>query len=122
MTFVEQVEGQPYTCFTNIDVLADESATTAYLATLRGHGEHAAKCRLLECLCKLVDSREDIRPILVDEKPFQKTFTADVAPGQLSLRVIARRLGEDTGRNIIINTSNLIRDAFHHYSEVTKNV
>ncbi|MFQ6404034.1 toll/interleukin-1 receptor domain-containing protein [Methylophilus sp. 'Pure River'] len=122
MTFVEQLEGQPYTCFTYIDVLADESATNVHLAIFREHGEHVAKRRLLEVLCKYADSNEDIRPILVDEKPFQKTFTVEASPGNLSLRIIARRLGEDTGRNILINTSSLIRDVFRHYSEVTKNV
>lgn len=120
LTFVEQVEDQPYTCFTNIDILADENATATYKKTFREHGEAVANRNIMKVICDFVDSREDIRPLLSDEKAYQRTFKIPVNSGELSLRLIARRLGEDTGRNILINTSNLLRDAYRHMNDVMR--
>ena len=120
LTYIEQVADQPYTCLTIIDILTDEDSNKEYLDHSRRVSGEEARMHIIETIHGFVNSRPDIRPLLSDEKMYRKNQLIKNSNGKGSylMRVAARRLGEDTGRDILINTSNLLRDTHKHMKEV----
>jgi hypothetical protein len=120
LTYVEQVADQPYTCLTIIDILTDEDSNNTYLDLSTRKSGDEARMHIVETIHSFVNSRADIRPLLSDEKMYRKSYLIKNSNGDGTylMRIVARRLGEDTGRDILINTSNLLRDTHKHMKEV----
>lgn len=119
LTYVEQAVGQPYTCLTTIEILASQVATRKFQENSTRDGPEHARRQLLKTVCENINSRDDIRPRLSDEREkVIKVLIAGPEDEELyQLRIGARRLGEDTGRDILINTSNLLRQTLQHMEE-----
>ncbi len=121
LTYVEQAKGQPYTCLTVINVYAEGEAKEIY-DSMHAQGEgQLGRFEIIKALHEEVSSRGELRPLLNDE--FEKIikFPFEGKNGGIYFVVIgARRLGEDTGRDILINTSNLIERTYNHMKEVLR--
>ncbi len=119
-TYVQQVVDQPYTCLTVIDIVTDEQSNLEYLRYSAKHGNEAARSRIVQIVHDYINSVPDIRPLLANERLQKSTYVIHKPgmKGSYHLRVIARRLGEDTGRNILINVSSLLRETYKHAEEV----
>jgi len=120
LNYVEQAKNQPYTCLTNIEILCSPTATEKYQEESHAKGEEIARKNIMCIVNEYFSERPDIRPLLVNEREKVEKFLIE---GNLDgefyhLRVGARRLGEDTGRDILINTSNLISQTYQHMAEV----
>lgn len=119
LTYVEQAKGQPYTCLTIINIYARGEAKEIYDSMhYKGKGQEG-RFEIIKALHEEVSGKEEIRPLLNDE--FEKTieFPFEGKSGEIYFVVIgARRLGEDTGRDILVNTSNLIERTYNHMKEV----
>jgi hypothetical protein len=121
LTFVEQVNNQPYTCLTMIDIYANDVAHKNFARIAQKLGESQGRKYIMDSIKDFVDASDDIRPILVDEKRYQRDFVIrGREQGEENfMRVVARRMGEDTGRDVLINTSNLLRSAHDHMDQLT---
>ena len=122
LTYVEQAQNQPYTVLTVVTILSSPRATEIY-EEYSSNGKGAeGRFRIISKMNDFVESTEDLRPKLSDQ--FEKTSFATVGGEELGeeyqVHVSARRLGEDTGRDILVNTSNLIRQAYQHMRDVLK--
>jgi hypothetical protein len=122
LNFVEQAQNQPYTCLTNIEVLASPEATNKYESNKQTLGEENARFHIIEIINSYFQNQSDFRPLLVTEK---EKVSHVLVPGQdegeeYRLRIGVRRLGEDTGRNILVNTTSLILQSYQHMKEVLK--
>lgn len=122
LNFVEQAQNQPYTCLTNIEVLCSPVATEKYEVKTESIGEEHARAYIIEVIHKYFQSRPDFRPLLVTEREKVETVTI-AGPDygeEYRLRVGVRRLGEDTGRDVLVNTTTLIAQSYEHMSSVLK--
>jgi len=122
LTYVEQAQNQPYTVLTVVTIMSSPRATEIYEEySVSGKGSEG-RFRIVSKLHDFLERTEDLRPRLSDQ--FEKTMVATVAGEDLGeeyqVHVSARRLGEDTGRDILVNTSNLIRQTHQHMSDVLK--
>lgn len=120
LNYVEQAENQPYTCLTNIEVLFSEVANTKYEKELLKFGEDVALKNVMGAISGYFESHDPVRPLLVTSREKVELIYAS---GELEdegyrLRIGTRRLGEDTGRDILINTTNLINQTYQHMKEV----
>ncbi len=120
LNYVEQAQNQPYTCLTNIEILCSPVATEMYQSESSKVGSAAARKYIVEVIHSDFENRPDVRPLLVTsrEKVDKILVEGDSAGEFYRLRVGSRRLGEDTGRDILINTTNLIRQTYHHMNDV----
>jgi len=120
LTYVEQVVDQPYSCLTIIEILTDEDSNAAYLEHSARASAELARMHIVKTIYNFVNSRPDIRPLLSDEKMYRQSYVIanPEGRGKYLMRVMARRLGEDTGRDILINTTNLLRDTHKHMNDV----
>ncbi len=120
LNYVEQAQNQPYTCLTNIEILCSPESTEKYQLLTHEKNEYVARKYIMGVVHKYFSSHPDIRPLLVTEREkVEKILIEGESEGEsYHLRIGTRRLGEDTGRDILINTSNLIREAYQHMNEV----
>lgn len=122
LNYVEHAHNQPYTCLTNIEVLCSPVATQKYESNKNSLGEEHARGYIVQVVNKYFQARPDFRPLLVTEREqVEKVSVAgkDVDE-EYSLRIGARRLGDDTGRDILVNTTKLIAQSYEHMSSVLK--
>ena len=115
LTLVEQAVDQPYSCLTVINIIADDTGTQQYKRRQRNKSRQFAQFKVIDLLANSVSEGQEIRPNLSDQ--FEKTSTFplnDIQSGAVFLvSVSARRLGEDTGRDILLNVGGqvqIIRD------------
>lgn len=120
LNYVEQAQNQPYTCLTNIEILCSPTATEKYQEEAHQKSEEEARKNIIGILHEYFSDRPDIRPLLVNEREkIEKFLVEGKYDGEFyHLRVGTRRLGEDTGRDILINTSNLIAQTYQHMTEI----
>lgn len=122
LNFVEQAQNQPYTCLTNIEVLCSPVATEKYEARKESIGEEHARAYIVRVINEYFQARPDFRPLLVTEREkVEKFIVAGSDDGEeYRLRIGVRRLGEDTGRDVLVNTTTLIAQSYEHISSVLK--
>ncbi|MDD5393064.1 MAG: toll/interleukin-1 receptor domain-containing protein [Thiothrix sp.] len=119
LTYIEQAKGQPYTCLTLIQVYIEGIAKAIYESRANGSDGAIARFRVIEALHEHLQKTGDIRPRLADQ--YEKTYTFEFLGGlneSYSVHIGARRLGDDTGRDILIYTNNLIERTYQHEKEV----
>ena len=119
LTYVEQAQGQPYTCLTLIEIFLQDEAKAAYETRSIDNDGAVARFRVVEALHDHLLEIGDVRPRLSDafEHVMMLDYVGKVGEHYVT-RIGARRLGEDTGRDILINTNNLIERTYRHEKEV----
>lgn len=120
LNYVEQAEKQPYTCLTNVEVLFSDIANQKYEEELSELGEDIALKNVMGIISSYFETNDPVRPLL--DTALEKVEMLYV-PGLLEgeeyrLRIGSRRLGEDTGRDILINTTDLINQTYQHMKDV----
>jgi hypothetical protein len=110
-TFIQIPKDQPYTCLTEIIMLLDARATTHYKKKLAKEGPDSARLEAWESFAEAVESAQDIRPLLEDAE--EKKYTIPFMYGQNTLLAFlsSRRLGEDTGKDILMNVTGLVNES-----------
>ncbi len=115
LTYVEQARGQPYTCLTVINILIEGEAKAVYDSYCEQADDAIARFRVMEALHLHLEERDILKLRLPDtfERTTKLSFKGNF--GETYLATIAtRRLGEDTGRDILVNVSSLIAKAYNH--------
>ncbi len=122
MTYVEQAKNQPYSVLTVITIVASPRATEIYSEYSSIDKGAEGRFHIISKIHDVVESTEELRPRLSDqfEKSIVTTIQGDEEDEEYQVYVSARRLGEDTGRDILVNTSNLVRQAYRHMKDVLK--
>jgi hypothetical protein len=120
LNFVEQAQGQPYTCLTNIEIYCSMIATMKYYKIEELSGEEHARAYIVNTIYDYFKNKQNLRPLLVNER--EKVEHFDIKGIELGenyeVRIGVRRLGEDTGKDILVNTTNLISLATKHMNDV----
>lgn len=105
-TVVEQAENQPFTVLTQIRITCNEEATARYQQYVALSLGWLGRQMLTEFLGDIIEN-PDLWVILTDQ--FAKERKAKVTDKEngVSLEVVAlcRRLGEDTGKDIVLNVA-----------------
>ncbi|MGA3027220.1 MAG: toll/interleukin-1 receptor domain-containing protein [Bryobacteraceae bacterium] len=110
LTAVEQAVGQPFSVLTQIRIKANRLATARYRAMLKVDLDWVERRAIIEMLESVV-TEQDTRLCLEDEK-MQTTsliLTDTKSPAAFHAQIDSRRLGVDTGRDILIDVGGQIR-------------
>ena len=122
INFVEQAKDQPFTVLTNIELLASPAATLKYHQISRAENEEIARASIITIVHNYLSRKSDLKPRLSSEheEVERLEIPGDEVHEIYSLRIGARRLGEDTGKDILVNVTNLISQAHDHMTSVLK--
>jgi hypothetical protein len=106
LTAVEQAVSQPYSVLTQVHIDANFIATARYRALERAQLGWVERAAIIDMLVSTA-AENDIRLHIEDEK--KQTIAVIVndtkSPAQWHAHVSSRRLGEDTGRDILIDVA-----------------
>ena len=120
LTFIQHSIELPYSCLTIIEILMSDYATRKYFETLATNGEEVASLAVVTLLKTYLNKSESYTVIL---KSAQEVFNTINIQGpdkdeNYRVRIGTRRLGEDTGKDILINITGLINVAHQHMFNV----
>jgi hypothetical protein len=120
LTFVEQAQDQPYTVLTTIHVIWSAYAAKIYEEFSASFTREECRLRILRIVLVELEKESDIRPRLNDqfEKKLERILHGEDESETYIVEVSARRLGEDTGRDILVNSTNLVRQTVQHMERV----
>lgn len=118
LTMVEQTEDQPYTVLSEISIIANDTATRRYLQYEEAGVGFFGRELILGAVRQL-DGLEDMTMLLEDQMPKTKTlgWTDPDLGVQFEVEVTSRRLGEDTGRDILLHLGTQIVQILEYRKE-----
>lgn len=110
LTLLEQAVGQPYSVLTEVMMLPNESFSARYYRYAQAGFEEAARQIILEALIEL-EEVTDMDMLLEDSLPVQQvvTFQDKNSDKRMDVTIVSRRLGEDTGRDVLIHVGQQIQ-------------
>ena len=118
-TIVEQAHDQPYTVLSLVEILADREATSAYLEMEQaGRAEEAHK-RITALVVDAVNAPDQLVFRLEDQFEQTREYPVVDRRGMYHVRVAARRLGADTGRDVLYRAGQQLRQVLEHMKDVT---
>ncbi len=111
ITMVEQANEQPYSCLTEICIYADQRATKLYETDSRLHSPEFARLKILKTLTNEISAGLEIRLVLTDQFPRSKKFQISNSMEEAAyyVTVTAKRLGEDTGKGILLDVGGQLK-------------
>lgn len=120
MNFISHSIEQPYSCLTNIEILLSDMKTDLFFKTAEKSNFDKAVDNVITDLYNYFTSIEPERIILSSSKEVIKTHHIETNTGDFEYRVRigARRLGEDTGKDILINVTDCITLAYERIRTV----
>lgn len=120
LNFIQIPIKQPYSCLTNIEILANPAATAVFSKNTNINGVEAAKFHVLGILNSHLSASPELKPLLVNEQEHinKLELTGPSRAESYFVRIGVRRLGEDTGRDVLVNTTGLVAEAYKHMSDV----
>jgi hypothetical protein len=120
LTYVQLPERYPYTCLTNVEILANNVATKLFNQKKVKVGVEYAKLDVLAALCESLKNKDELKPRVSNEREqvCRLSVSGLAFDEKYSVRIGVRRLGEDTGRDVIVNVSSLILNAYQHMNNV----
>jgi hypothetical protein len=115
LTSVEQVEDQPYTILSELTMMANAVATFRYKQYEEAGLEHVGRWVLLGMLGSSTEFT-DHQILITDNFPQTRELEAyDPRTGAgLRIEVVCRRLGEDTGRDVVFSLGRQIAGIIEH--------
>jgi hypothetical protein len=119
VTIIGTAKDQPLSTLSRVEIVADERATRAYEEMVREAGLDAAHIYIIGLVVRKVIAIDELVFRLEDQ--FERNRSHHVANevGEYVVHVAARRLGIDTGRDLLVRTGDLLQGALQHMRDVT---
>ena len=122
ITYLQLPSNYPYSCLTTVEIVGNKIASKLFREISNKRHSDFAKLHVVKQMVAFFDQSGEINTLLVDEKAKAKRFEIKgaIAHEEYALRITTRRLGEDTGRDVLIHISSLIRDTLEHMTSVLR--
>jgi len=120
LTLVEQADDQPYSVLSTVDIICTEDATKRYDGLNEiGEGEKGRR-EIVGALDAAIRDGMDLSVVLEDQ--FERVFFSRIANEETGseyyVRVATRRMGEDTGRDLVVHLGDQVRRIYSHMNEL----
>lgn len=109
LTFVDHGENFPYVVLTEVNVIADENATAHHKKNEADGKEYLTRYTIIRILSNFAKENNDLQIILDDSFPKKREIVMSDPNLNICFNVIVRcrRLGKDTGRDVLMDFGNL---------------
>ncbi len=120
LTLVEQTEEQPYSVLSVVELVANKNATKIYEELEAKGKEKLGRRQIVGALVSAIRGGLDLSVQLEDQ--FEKGLVVQVRDKKIGAdylaRISARRMGEDTGRDVLVHLGNQIIQIYQHMEEL----
>jgi len=116
LNFIQLPIDQPYSILINVEILANPTATEVFERNAMSIGLEKAKLHTLKALNKNLLELPELKSRIPDEGEHVERLTVyGVVPQETyEVRIGTRRLGEDTGRDVLVKVAALLCEAEIH--------
>ena len=120
LTISEQARNQPYTCLTIVTILCSQEATERYFEKAAVGEEETGRREIVGSLVDSINRSLELTMWLDDQFEQSRVLTIqdEESGASYQVSVASRRLGEDTGRAILLRTGDQIKQIHRHMTEV----
>lgn len=110
-TFVQVPRTEPYTCLTEVVIIGDGQASEEFKKISEEINVDTARLRVWEQFSNSIEAIGELRALLEDAE--EKRFQVPVVLGEGVMVgfISSRRLGEDTGKDILLNVTGIVNDS-----------
>lgn len=117
-TFIQIPKTEPYTCLTEIIIIGDDNATEEFNLISKDSNTETARLRVWEQFSASIEQIGELRALLEDaeEKRFRVPLT--LGRGLMIGFISSRRLGEDTGKDILLNVAGIVNESLDRMRSV----
>jgi hypothetical protein len=124
LTLVEHTVDQPYSLLTEISMIADETATSWHIDQVAKGLREYSHYEVVSLLQREFLERRDLRLTLDDEMPqiMRGNLKCNKPKRIYDVRLTSRRLGQDTGRDILLDIGGqiaVVRKTLHEVNQPT---
>ena len=119
LTIIQQAMEQPFSVFSTIFIQANKTATNNYMRLARSQGEDSARKHVIGLLVSEITTPKDLTLRLEDQFERIHECRIDDNSGKYHVRVSSRRLGADTGLDVIMYIGDHVRQMLQHMDDVT---
>lgn len=122
LTAVEQAIDHPYCCLTVVSITADRAATNRYSALVQEIGDSFARLYILRQLGLCVRDNPQFQLRLSDQREqlVEARWPDSERHGEFEIFVSVRWLGQDTGRDILVNVGAQIQSMVRGMEDVLR--
>jgi len=100
---IEHGVDQPITCLSEVMIVANEEGTEKCINTIQKHNDRIVRLEILDEIANAIEQGMEIKIRLSDNLEKNSEFIITNEKLSYSIIVSARRLGEDTGRDILLS-------------------
>jgi len=120
LTLVEQAVDQPFSVLSVTEIVADPTATRHYMKMELAKQGDEARRSIVATVVNSINATDELVLILEGETEVSRAFTIASNAGTYDVRVSARRLGTDTGRDVLYRVGQQLREVLQHMNDVAK--
>jgi len=122
LTLVEQAINQPYCVLTEVVIVTDEIGSKEYLNYVSKNKREYANFKIVTLFKRKISDELDLRITLEDAMPKEYPINVQDKKTGATYRclITARRLGQDTGRDILLNIGDQIALIWRTLLDVNK--
>ncbi|UDM16064.1 toll/interleukin-1 receptor domain-containing protein [Vogesella sp. XCS3] len=122
ITYLQIPSNYPYSCLTTVEIVGSKTASEIFQKISKESHPDFAKLHVVKLIVSFFDKFGEMKALLSDEK--SKIKLLEIKGPELresyNLRIMTRRLGEDTGRDVLIHVSSLVRYTLQHMASVLR--
>jgi len=115
---VEHAQGQPFTIVGAVEIVLDPSAASSYLRAVQEIGLEAANCDVVSHVAAALPRVEFL---LTDQLEQASRHSVSLGTGSSNVRVSARRLGTDTGRDVLYRAGQQLEQLVQQMRDALRN-
>ena len=118
VTLIERAADQPFSVLGLVEIFTDLVATEYHVEAVKALGEDEANRQLLARAVSVINSPGDLVLILEDQYERAQRYQVEDESGSYEIRVSARRLGVDTGRDLLYRAGRQLQELLQRMGEV----
>jgi hypothetical protein len=110
-TFIQIPKNEPYTCLTEIVIIGDKKASAEFRKITKEINIETARLRVWEEFSNCIEEIGELRALLEDAEEKEFKVPVELGDGVMLALISSRRLGEDTGKDILLNVTGIVNDS-----------
>jgi len=118
ITLIERAADQPFSVLGLVEIFTDQAATQSHAEAVETSGEDEANRQVLARAVAVINSPTDLVLLLEDQYERARRYQVEDVSGSYEIRVSARRLGADTGRDLLYRAGQQLQELLQRMGEV----
>jgi hypothetical protein len=120
ISIVQHAIEQEYTILSVVSISADDAGTDNYYQLVSAEGTEKANASIIGLVVGKLTSSDNVRLVLTDQFEKGSSYTVATDSGTFGVIASARRLGLDSGRDVLVDLDNQLQELVQQMAAVVE--